>query len=126
MSDEKSRLGIGNVEITLGGQDYVLRPTLNAAQQLSRLNGGIRGTIDAVARMDFDVVVRVITLGLGPQSGRPGLLKDKDIPELVWSSGLTDDSGALLARCIEYLHVLANGGRPINKSEENSSEDPQS
>ena len=85
MSDEKSRLGIGNVEITLGGQDYVLRPTLNAAQQLSRLNGGIRGTIDAVARMDFDVVVRVITLGLGPQSGRPGLLKDKDIPELVWS-----------------------------------------
>lgn len=124
----ESRIGIGDVIITLPDpengalKEYVLRPTLNAALSISRQAGGIRGAIDAVLKMDLDVIVRTIQLGLGVQTAR--LLKD--LPERVWQAGLTDDQGQLAAKCVEYLHVLANGGKPIERKEEDTENPPVS
>lgn len=106
----KPRVGIGNVAIKLNGSEYELVPTLAAAQGTSRMSGGIRGAIEAVLRLDVDVITRIIQLGLGPK-----VTKDlgPDLPELIWQTGMTDTEGELAAKCVEYLTMLSNGGRPL-------------
>lgn len=121
MEPNKTRMGAGDVVITLGGVDYTLRPTLNAAQIISRQSGGIRGAIDSILRMDMDVIAKVVTLGLGPQQAK----NIKNLAEAIWEAGLTDDTGAIIAKCVEYLHVLANGGRPVSQEARDDTENPQ-
>ena len=116
MSENKPRLGSGDVTITLNDKEYTLRPTLKAAMILSRTSGGIRGTIDAVMQMNLDVITTVIKQGLGPNIVRQ--FKQEQLEEAIWEAGLTDTSGGILGKCVEYLHVLANGGRPINQNRE--------
>lgn len=116
MADEaedtsKPRVGAGNVMITLGGQEYPLVPTLAAAQAISREQGGIRTAIDRLAQMDFDLVCKVVRLGLGPKVVRE-LGGAEKIPELVYETGLIDSSGRAITKCIDYLTNLSNGGRP--------------
>jgi len=118
----KARVGLGNVMITLDAREYTLVPTLAAAQGVSRISGGIRGAIDAIIKLDIDVVTRIVQLGLGPKVTKeigPGL------PDLIWQSGLTDSGGELAAKCIEYLTMLSNGGRPIIPEARDDSDDPQ-
>ena len=114
------KVGAGNITISLGGDDeskheYVLVPTLAAAQGISRTSGGIRGAIDKVIAFDLDTITNVVRLGLGPR-----VVKEigQDFNELVWRAGMTDTGGELVARCIEYLSVLSNGGRPLPKAGE--------
>ena len=118
-SEQPTGVGSGNVTITLEGREFVLRPSLNACLVISRQAGGIRGAIDKVLAMDLDMIVRVIQLGLGPQAAR----RFKDLPEVVFRSGLTDTSSGLMAHCIEYLGVLANGGRPLVRGDEEAPDD---
>lgn len=101
----KATLGAGNVAITLDGEDVVLRPTLKAAQTISRQTGGIIGAIEAVSRFDFDVLASVIALGLD----RPV----KDVVDDVWRTGVSE----LAPRAIKFLGILANGGRPVDKEQ---------
>src|ERR1044072_3239262 len=95
----KPQVGQGNIKITLDGEEYELRPTLNAALTISRLSGGIRGAIDAVLKMDIDVVVKIVQLGLATQVAK----QFKDLPQTVWESGMTDTQGQLASKCVEYL-----------------------
>lgn len=103
-------VGSGDISITLDGEEYVLRPTANAALVISRQSGGLRGAIDSVLRLDMDVIVRVIQAGLGQQVSN----KMKDLDVKVFKSGLTDQQGGLVSKCVEFLHILANGGRPLD------------
>lgn len=125
MGSDKAQLGIGSVPIMLNGSEYVLVPSLNAAKKLSRMHGGIRGAIDAVMKMDIDVITEVVELGLGPRVAST----IKDLPTLVWQSGLTDQTGRLTEHCITYLSILANGGKPIEDKgppEPDAHDNPQS
>jgi hypothetical protein len=48
------------------------------------------------------------------------------IAELIYNEGLTDSTGEFAGKCIEYIGVLSNGGRPIQESnEEAGDERPQ-
>jgi hypothetical protein len=115
----KPRVGAGNVVITLGieeyEKEYELVPTLAAAQGVSRIGGGIRGAMDAIVKLDLDIITRVVQLGLGPTVTKT---VGPRLPDLIWQAGLTDSGGELAAKCIEYLTMLSNGGRPITTTEE--------
>ena len=112
----KTHIGAGNVEIELNGEAVTLRPTLKAAQNISRAKGGIASAIEAVGRFDFDVMVTVIALGLGAEG------KDaRELPDKVFSTGMAD----LVAPVISYLTILANGGRPVQETGGEGEADPQ-
>lgn len=110
----KATLGAGNVDIELDGETVTLRPTLKAAQTISRQAGGIVKAIEAIGKFDLDAMVGVIQLGLN--------LSNKDaanLAEKVWATGMAELSGPV----INYLSILANGGRPISSTEGGEGDD---
>lgn len=101
----KASLGIGNVEIDLDGEKVVLRPTLKAAQTISRLNGGILGAVEAVVKFDLETITSVVALGLGKEP--------KDVADRVFEAGIANLAPAV----VRYLTIIANGGRPSGGEE---------
>lgn len=104
MSDHN--IGEGNVEMELDGELITLKPTLKAALALSNGQGGIPAMVQRCINLEMDALCSVISHGLGVWS--------KDIPEKVYKTGLFQVSG----RCIRFLNVVSNGGRPLNDEEE--------
>lgn len=104
----KAKLGAGNVTIELDGDEAVMKPSLKAAQTISRQAGGVRAALQAVAGLDFDTIVHVIGLGIGAE-GRDL----KALPEKVYSTGLAE----LVAPVTRYLVIIANGGRPVDDTD---------
>jgi len=111
--NKKSSIGAGNVEITLDGDTVTLRPTLKAAQSISRQAGGIMGAVEAVSKFDLDAITSIIALGLD----RPV----KEVAEAVWRTGCSDLAPAV----IKFLGILANGGRPLDDDGGEGDGDPQ-
>lgn len=129
---QKPSLGAGDVPIKLlktdgvTEEELVLRPTFGAAQTLSRQHGGYMAVIEKLSRLDLDTIVMVVTLGLGYVYGGGGGTRKPptDLQERIWRTGLTDDSGGLVERCITYIRSLSGGGRlPVNAEEEGTGED---
>lgn len=115
MPTSNARLGAGNVEIELDGEKAILRPTLRAAQTLSRQNGGISAAIQAVGSYNLDTLIEVITVGLD--------LKGKDandLPDKIWRTGMVK----LSAPAIRYLSILSNGGRPLGGEDGDETDPP--
>ena len=108
----KATLGAGNVDLDLGGETVTLRPTLRAAQAISKQNGGIMAAVQAIARFDLEVMTAVISLGLNITTPR----EINDLAEKVWSTGMAD----LVEPVTRYLTILANGGRPVESGGEGS------
>ena len=109
----KAKLGAGSVEITLDGEAVVLRPTLRAAQTLSRQADGLIGALERVSRFDLDTLTSVVALGL-----------DRDVKEVadaVWRAG----ASTLAPKAIKYLGMLSNGGRPSDSSGGEEDADPR-
>lgn len=102
--------GAGNVEITLGGEQLTLRPTLQAALTVSRQGGGIRGAMTRAMDMDLDTLVMVIRAGIGTDEAK----RLKNLDTMVFEAGLTDAGGAVVSRVMEFLANLARGGRPVD------------
>jgi hypothetical protein len=98
-------IGAGNVELTLDGQTVTLRPTLRAAQTLSKQSGGLMSAVQAVARLELEVITSVIAMGLNITTPR----EINDLAEKVWSTGVVD----LVEPVTKYLTILANGGRSV-------------
>jgi hypothetical protein len=109
-------LGAGNVTITLDGEEVVLRPSLKAAQTISKQSGGIIAAVQAVGGFDFETIVSVIALGLGVSQGR----EVQALAEKVYATGLTD----LVEPVTRFLTIVANGGRPVEAGGEGQ-KDPQ-
>lgn len=112
----KTHIGAGNVEIELDGEIVTLRPTLKAAQNISRAKGGIMAAVEAVGRFDFDVMVTVIALGIGAEGKEA-----RELPDKVWSTGMAD----LVQPVINFLTILANGGRPVQDNGGEGDADPR-
>ncbi|WP_127524580.1 hypothetical protein [Mesorhizobium sp. Z1-4] len=111
---KKASMGAGNVPITLDGEECVLRPTLKAAQTISRQAGGLMAAIEAITKFDFDAITQIIALGLD----RPV----KDVADEVWRTGLSE----LSAPAVTFVSILANGGRPLDSAGGEEGTDPQS
>lgn len=99
-------LSDGEVEFKLGQEDFTLRPTLRAADKLSRKYGGFNKLLQALAAYELDAFVDVVAHGTAaPKEG---------LPERVWRSGLIELFGPMQ----EYVLVLANGGRRAEQAVE--------
>lgn len=109
----KASLGAGNVDLELDGETVTLRPTLKAAQTLSRRTDGLIGAIERVSRFDLDTVVAVVALGID----KP----EKDVAERVWRTGVNE----IAPHAIKFLGILANGGRPADGSGGEEDADPR-
>ncbi len=103
----KTHVSAGNVEIELDSETVTLRPSLKAAQNISRMKGGVMAAVEAVGRFDFDVLVNVIALGIGAEGKEA-----RELPEKVYATGMAD----LVTPVITYLTTIANGGRPVLES----------
>lgn len=101
-------LGEGNVTIKLDSQELVLKPNLNAIQTLSRKYGGLQTVIDRIGRVEFDILVEVISLGL-QRNSTPAQLQQ--LAESIYESGLTDDTSRVPSLCIDYIVSLMRGGK---------------
>ena len=107
----KATLGAGDVSVLLDGEMVTLRPTLRAAQTISRQAGGIVTCMQTVGKFDFDTIVMVVAQGI--RKVKPNEITE--VAEQVYRTGLTD----LVPKLIEYLTNLANGGRPATAGDEN-------
>jgi hypothetical protein len=84
----KEATGPKTVEITLGGDTVTLKPTLDCALTLSRMNAGIYGpgTIgERLVRYDLDAYVAVVRAGLGLTGNAV-----KNLDELVFKAGMVN------------------------------------
>lgn len=106
----KPKVGQGDFYVILGGREYVLTPTIAAARQISRQCGGVRTAIDAVFRWDFETIILAMTAALGEKQVK----EIGDLPTVIWESGLTDSTGDIVGKLIDYLGSLGRGGRPLS------------
>lgn len=109
-----ARLGQGNVEIMIGDTPYVLKPSLMAMQQLSRKYGGLMEVIQKVGVIDFDVIMEVMYLGLGPTYAT-NARKRGELAQAVYAQGLLDPKPGvpgIAARVQQYIGALMRGGKP--------------
>jgi hypothetical protein len=96
----------GDVTITLGGREAVLKCTLGAAMKVDEELGGFAGALQAVSTFRLSAFVCVVAAGLGkPQ---------QDVREAVFKEGLTN----LIGPVSEYLALLTNGGRKADEVKE--------
>jgi hypothetical protein len=110
-------LGIGNVDITLGGETVTLKPSLRAAQQLSRQAGGLTEAIGRVGRLDLDTIVSVIAIGSGKSDRKADV---EAIGEKVFADGIA----SFVEPVALYLVILASGGKPPAGEESSDTENP--
>lgn len=115
---DETAVNAGEVPITLLDKDYVMYPSLNALQVISRRANGLRGAMAAVGQYDVDVICLIVELGLGQKVIREDF-KNGSLAEAIFQSGLSDSTGSIISKCMRYLTVLmTRGGRPA-KSETN-------
>lgn len=95
----------GQVDVVIDGTTYTLRPSLAAAQTLSRAFGGLSPLLDRLRNADLDAYVAVVVQGAGLERRDA-----KAMPEAIWSHGVQ----SLMNPCTEFVLILVNGGRPLD------------
>ncbi|BBK37685.1 hypothetical protein STAQ_27630 [Allostella sp. ATCC 35155] len=102
-----SKLNQGEVEIVLGGQTRVLRPTINAVRALSRIYDGLDSCRNKLATQNLEVTTNVIRYGLGLNDAEA-----RNLDAQVYRQGLTAD---LILPLMRFVAILGNGGKPVEE-----------
>jgi hypothetical protein len=102
----KANPGAGDVLVEFGDDILTLRPTLQAAIKLSNAEGGLAGLVNRCVQLQFESIFDVLVVG-------SGMTVDADTKQKVFEVGLINLHGS----CIEFLNLLANGGRPIGDTD---------
>lgn len=107
--------GDGDIVIELDGKQFTLRPTLQACQQISRMAGGLTAVRMKIGGLDFDTICDVIGYGIGLNPTQ----RAKMLPEAVYRAGIIN----LIAPLVDFVMIIANGGRPLPMDEEEPDEE---
>lgn len=102
-----------DISIDLVGGTVVLKPTLKAAIRLSTMRGGLTEMINRCQNIDFEAISDVIIYG-------SDMKVEADTKQRIYETGLLE----LFVPCINYLNLLANGGRKFDQTREDT-EDPK-
>lgn len=92
--------------ITLDGEELYLKPSLHACMQISRMDDAPVVTVEKIARLNFDTIVKVIALGLG-------VSPTERLQQRVFDTGVAKFTGP----CIRFINNVNNGGRPLSQEE---------
>jgi hypothetical protein len=96
---------MAEVALTVGGETFVLKCTLNAFRTIPATLGGFVGAFNALASADVNTCVFIIAAGVG----KPADFKEHErIAEVLFREGL--DKG-LFDKLAEYVKLLQNGGK---------------
>ena len=102
------------VAITLGSDDYELKPSLKAAQNVSNRFNGFQNAIAAVAGNDLSAVTYVIRQGIPLKQ-----ISNDDLNEAVYAAGTRN----LIGDVMKYVVRLSNGGRDPDLEDADGNED---
>ncbi|WP_062206794.1 hypothetical protein [Aureimonas sp. AU12] len=102
-----------DVEVELGGDTHLLRPSLKAATAISRQFGGLVGAMQAALNGNLDAFQFVVKTGIVTAKN----ISTEDLKELVWSAGMRKLSDPVS----KYLTLLQNGGKDPDADEEDAS-----
>ena len=105
-----ARATYGQVEVTIGKDAYVLKPTLDALISIERRFGSVRQAAQMVADLQMDAVCQILGFAAGLSKSEV-----RDLPEQVFAEGLVK----VVAPVSEYLMMLLN---PTGESEEKDTE----
>jgi len=109
-----SKLDAGQITVTLDGEEVVLKPTIAAAKNISRLLGGFQAAHQALFAQNLDAYVTVVRHGLGMKTEAEA----KGLEDRVFRTGLR----ALVGPLTDFILILANGGRPLEEAAEGEGE----
>ena len=115
------KLGGGNITFELDGEQFELKPTINAMKMLSMKYNGLQGVMDKIVQMDIMAIEDVLVFGLGPSYNTA---KRRDaLMTKVLGSGLTDDTGGFSLTCQKYVLSLMRGGKPLPTDDDAKSDE---
>lgn len=98
-----SKTQYGTVSVTIGDEDYELKPTLKAALAIERHFGGLRNALTGLGSLSIDAAAAVITVGAGLERKSEQV---KQLPEAIFAAGVSDVAG----QCVPYITALLNPG----------------
>lgn len=96
----------GTTEVSLGGRELLLVPTLRAVRTIEARFGGLRGASERLRAVGVDAVAIVIGAGIGMEDPK----ELEKLAEEIWQHGAAD----LVPAATAYLFALYNprGGDP--------------
>lgn len=74
------RLDHGQIGVELGGEEVLLKPTLEAMQKINRRFGNLRDAVQQVQALDFDAIAFILAAGAGR----------KDVAQQAFEQGLVN------------------------------------
>jgi hypothetical protein len=90
----------GEVTIKLNGEPVTLKCTMRACEQVDAVFGDFPTAMNKIGSMSFASFVAIVAIGLGK--------KQAEVKDDVFATGMPP----LVDPLLEYLGLLANGGRP--------------
>lgn len=75
----------GTYTVTLGDEDYELRPTLGAYRKIQQRFGGLRGALEAIGQLNVDNLAHIIAAGADLDKRAA-----KDLDQAVFDQGVAD------------------------------------
>lgn len=116
------RVGEGRLPIELQGKSFELVPSLGACIEISGQSGGINGAVQRCLQLNFETICAVIGAGIEVGGKRLNPRQREDmLPQAIYEAGLI----AISAICVDFLHIVANGGRMPSDDEEDEDQEGQ-
>ncbi len=107
-----------DVEIDLDGETFYLRPSLKAANAISREFGGFLGAFEALRLLNLQATQFIVRSACTSKN-----ISTDDLNERVWRAGV----GKLTGPLAKFISILQNGGRdPSEEDEKDEREGEQS
>lgn len=104
------QIGGGYVELELDGKPCRLVPSLAACLEISKVGGGLSGADQRVRALHFETICAIIGAGLEINGEKLNPKQRQDLlPKAIYEAGVF----AMMAKCIEFIAIVGNGGRAI-------------
>jgi hypothetical protein len=104
--------GAGDVDLVLGDDLIVLRPTLKAAIKLSTRPGGLAEVSRKCLALDIETITDILLIASEEKI-------EGSVMERVFNEGLIN----LASPCVTFINNLSNGGKPFTDKQEGESDD---
>lgn len=104
------------VPVMIDDAELHLVPTLGACMAISALAGGLNAAVQRCAALEFLTIQQVLAAGLALNP-----VQTQKLAESIYRTGLVN----LFGPCIEFINVVAHGGRRPPEVEEPEPDPPK-